>query len=937
MQSYGEKRWGKPPPGYIPGLGRGAVGFTTRMDLGPNRNIENFQYLNEKNLNNYIDPSNNNKIEKFQAQLIKQKLSNDEKLFNNELMDDEDKDANEQYNFFDKYMSERNKNNKFKIENNKNNKARISIKQTFSDLKLNLKKMSDLDWENIPEVKDFSKKRKKKERYIPMTDNEILSALNDTITPLNLDNNTNSISKLENLSSAKNSYLQIMLDKTNNNINNNNNSIDAINYFSELSNINNQNKLINYNKSEIQDIKKTKLLLNNLILTNQNNPSSWLALARLEELDGKVEEARKVILNSLKIITNNEDLWLEAARLLPINKSIEVLLKGLTYLKKSEKLWLTLINYEKDKNKQKEYLKFALENVTSSEKLWKKLIDNEKDDIDKTKEILYKAIKYLPNSIEMWLALAKLETYEKSKKILENAIDLNKNSYDLYIHLAILEETKEKNEEKILNVLNNAFEYFNKNNIKISNEEWIKESIKCEKINCIITAKNIIKLCIQNNYNNNYKEIKKIFLKFINLCEKEGCLECIINIYLCILETNNYEDTLLWLNLINFLKNYEKKNEIQNIIKLALDLCKKNKQKETFSLLYAKYLLKEENITNSINFLTEYYNKFKSTNIIIALIKLYNLQKNYDKSFELLKKNLDIKYDERLHMYLINQYRLIKDYQNSLNECDNLLNKNKYNYKIYLIKSQIHIESNNNIEESINILKECIKIIPDQPIIYIELSKYILLLNDNNISESRTILEKGLSIKNNENNELIWINLIELELKNNNIKIAKKILSRAINKFNIIYKEKKIKYTILLSYSIKFEDNNNRQSKAIDYLQLFNNDAYIMYTIGNIYSSLNDIINSRKWYENALRENKDIGDIWLFYYKSELDLNYEENKEEYLNNILKRFEDSEPRHGILWPKIKKNIKNWNKNVKDILKENIFKIDYNQIFQIDILL
>ena len=561
MQSYGEKRWGKPPPGYIPGLGRGAVGFTTRMDLGPNRNIENFQYLNEKNLNNYIDPSNNNKIEKFQAQLIKQKLSNEEKLFNNELMDDEDKEANEQYNFFDKYMSERNKNNKFKIENNKNNKARISIKQTFSDLKLNLKKMSDLDWENIPEVKDFSKKRKKKERYIPMTDNEILSALNDTITPLNLDNNTNSISKLENLSSAKNSYLQIMLDKTNNNINNNNNSIDAINYFSELSNINNQNKLINYNKSEIQDIKKTKLLLNNLILTNQNNPSSWLALARLEELDGKVEEARKVILNSLKIITNNEDLWLEAARLLPINKSIEVLLKGLTYLKKSEKLWLTLINYEKDKNKQKEYLKFALENVTSSEKLWKKLIDNEKDDIDKTKEILYKAIKYLPNSIEMWLALAKLETYEKSKKILENAIDLNKNSYDLYIHLAILEETKEKNEEKILNVLNNAFEYFNKNNIKISNEEWIKESIKCEKINCIITAKNIIKLCIKNNYNNNYKEIKKIFLKFINLCEKEGCLECIINIYLSILEINNYEDTLLWLNLINFLKNYKKKKK----------------------------------------------------------------------------------------------------------------------------------------------------------------------------------------------------------------------------------------------------------------------------------------------------------------------------------------------------------------------------------------
>ena len=40
MSSYGEKRWGKPPPGYIGGIGRGASGFTTRSDLGPARNFE---------------------------------------------------------------------------------------------------------------------------------------------------------------------------------------------------------------------------------------------------------------------------------------------------------------------------------------------------------------------------------------------------------------------------------------------------------------------------------------------------------------------------------------------------------------------------------------------------------------------------------------------------------------------------------------------------------------------------------------------------------------------------------------------------------------------------------------------------------------------------------------------------------------------------------
>ena len=39
MTSYGERRWGKSPSGYVPGLGRGALGFITRLDIGPSLNI----------------------------------------------------------------------------------------------------------------------------------------------------------------------------------------------------------------------------------------------------------------------------------------------------------------------------------------------------------------------------------------------------------------------------------------------------------------------------------------------------------------------------------------------------------------------------------------------------------------------------------------------------------------------------------------------------------------------------------------------------------------------------------------------------------------------------------------------------------------------------------------------------------------------------------
>ena len=47
--------FGQPPPGYVPGLGRGAVGFITRSDLGPSRIPEN------TNINaNEVDESNYN-------------------------------------------------------------------------------------------------------------------------------------------------------------------------------------------------------------------------------------------------------------------------------------------------------------------------------------------------------------------------------------------------------------------------------------------------------------------------------------------------------------------------------------------------------------------------------------------------------------------------------------------------------------------------------------------------------------------------------------------------------------------------------------------------------------------------------------------------------------------------------------------------------------
>ena len=71
------------------------------------------------------------------------------------------------------------------------------------------------------------------------------------------------------------------------------------------------------NDTEISDLKKARQLLKSVILSNPQSASGWIAAARVEELDGKHDEAKNIIAQACQKFYDNEDIWLEAARLSP--------------------------------------------------------------------------------------------------------------------------------------------------------------------------------------------------------------------------------------------------------------------------------------------------------------------------------------------------------------------------------------------------------------------------------------------------------------------------------------------------------------------------------------------------------------------------------------------------------------------------------------------
>jgi pre-mRNA-processing factor 6 len=62
------------------------------------------------------------------------------------------------------------------------------------------------------------------------------------------------------------------------------------------------------------------------------------------------------------------------------------------------------------------------------------------EDPEEAKALLYKAVKCVPHSTDLWLALAKLENYEKARIVLNSAREVNPTDYNIYVSAAKLEE-----------------------------------------------------------------------------------------------------------------------------------------------------------------------------------------------------------------------------------------------------------------------------------------------------------------------------------------------------------------------------------------------------------------------------------------------------------------------------------------------------------------
>lgn len=153
------------PSNYIAGLGRGAVGFTTRSDIGPIDDAPEDQQQGKPG--QFADPED------------------ETALFRNSTYEADDEEADRIWDQVEAKMDERRKKRREEAERKQEEEYRRlkpKVQAQFSDLKRGLEEVTTDEWANLPEVGDLTRKRGKKsrsgeERYSAVPDHIVLSAM----------------------------------------------------------------------------------------------------------------------------------------------------------------------------------------------------------------------------------------------------------------------------------------------------------------------------------------------------------------------------------------------------------------------------------------------------------------------------------------------------------------------------------------------------------------------------------------------------------------------------------------------------------------------------------------------------------------------------------------------------------------------------------------
>ncbi|KAK7061118.1 U4/U6 x U5 tri-snRNP complex subunit Prp1 [Paramarasmius palmivorus] len=897
------------PASYVAGLGRGS-------DIGPAREGPSAEVIAEAQAKRGEEPDVD--PEQFQDP------DNEYGLFAGTAYEQDDEEADKIYEAVDAAMDARRKARREaqeKAELEKFRAERPKIQQQFSDLKRGLSAVTDEEWESIPEVGNLTRrKRPKYERSFVVPDSVLVGDRSKSEYENSLDQQQQmhggfttpadgTMTNFVEIGQARDKILSLKLDQVRCNFFRKGPYL-SISRFLELqlppvfqppstlkgtshpSTVSSSNQMLKLGISNVLECSLTPL-----VKSNPKHAPGWIAAACLEEHAGRMVAARKLIKQGCEQCPKNEDVWLEAARLHNNDDAKVILANAVQHVGQSVKIWLAAADLEQDVKAKRRVLR--KEHIPNSVRLWKETVNLETSASD-ARILLSRAVEVIPLSVELWLALAQLETLEKAKAVLNKARKAIPTSHEIWIAAgrlleqeAIMPEKSEEEKQKTADMIDKTIEAgvkgLRKHQVLLTREQWLKEAEKCEAQGSVRTCEAIVKATIfmdveEEDRLDTWMDDAESALSRNMVGTARAILAYALKVF--------PDRKNLWIRAAGLEKSHGTTESLDAILERAVEHCP---QAEVLWLMAAKEKWNAGDVDSARAVLARAFDANKeSEQIWLAAVKLEaenNQLTIWMKSavFERQQGQIDA----------------------ALQTLATAISKFPKFAKLYMIQGQIH-QSQKNYPAARGSFAAGYKACPKEPTLWILASR--LEEADGKSIKARALLEKARQV--NPGNDVIWAESVGVEERSGGAAPGKAMLARALQECP--------SSGLLWSMLIWSEPRPMRKTRALDALKKSNDSPLIICTVARLFWAERKLEKAREWFQRSVPPRQesadvdngaDIGDLWGWWLKFERQHGIEEQREA----VRVKCIAAEPRHGPTWQAIAKDMKNTGKSVREILE------------------
>eukprot|EP00658_Telonema_sp_P-2_P027610 TRINITY_DN2129_c0_g1_i16.p1 TRINITY_DN2129_c0_g1~~TRINITY_DN2129_c0_g1_i16.p1 ORF type:complete len:958 (+),score=313.45 TRINITY_DN2129_c0_g1_i16:184-3057(+) len=911
---------GSAPSNYVAGVGRGATGFTTRSDIGPSRQetadpaagghqapVANFgaapagyqagagRGLGGREHVSAADrgTAEDNKLHTY---------ADEAPMFMDASYEEDDLEADQIWKAVDGKMDQRRKQRreeKLRKELGEFRKKTPKISEQFTDLKRDMQFVSMEEWENIPEVGDnaLAKKRKRTiDSFLPndtllkkaQEEAQVLSSLDPKQqkfggleTPLGMAGGgaatpmagmyggATTIADLTTLGSSRSSVLGVKLDQVSDSVTGQT-VVDPKGYLTDL------NSMKVTTDGEVSDIKRCRLLLQSVMETNPRHPPAYIASARLEEVAGKLVQARKIMELAMIKCGTSEDVYLEAARLNTPENAKGILAQGVKAIPQSIKLWLRSSSLESDGGSKRLVLRKALEVNSTSVKLWMAAIEHETDP-DDARVLLARAVECVPHSTEMWLALARLESYDNARKVLNMAREKLPAEVQIWISAAQLEEAN-GNAPMVNKIVEKSMKTLKAAGVQLDRESWLNDAEQSEKAGSVATAQALVRVALGIGVED--EDRKSTWLEDCETFENRQCYECARAAYAHMLAVFAGKKSI-WIRAANLERHHGTPEALNQLLMKAVGFCPKA---EILWLMAAKERWNQGDVTVAREILESAFRENDaSENIWLAAVKLESSNNEHERATLLLQNARNSVGTEKIWKKSITLEKQLGNKDKEMELLTQALAKFPNYDKLWILLGQHH-ERNSNLDGAREAYTTGTKNCSSSTelwILYAQLEE-----RNASLAIARSVLEKG-RIKCPKNPDL-WLEAIRLEERNSNLPTASALMAKALQDCSDSGK--------LWAKAIEMEPHRQKKAKSVDALKKCDSDPHVMLAVAKLFWMDGKMEKARSWFNRTITLDADFGDAWVYFYKFEV----QRSSEDKVKELVRRCVQAEPGSCLLY-------------------------------------